>query len=237
MDEKIKINIYGDSIMKGTVIDESLRYRATMAENLKIFGELFGVEIKNRSHFGYTIDKGYEVLQKDLEEGLRCDYALIEYGGNDCSFRWGEIAANPERCHEPLTLLECFAETCKKMLTDLKSRAITPILMTLPPLDAERHLNFVGRNGDDRKHILSWLGGDPQMIYRFHELYSGAVRQIAEQTGTLLIDVRSRFLDKLNFKELMGLDGVHPAPAGYKLLFDTCRDFAGALTGKNLLHA
>lgn len=96
--------------------------------------------------------------------------------------------------------------------------------MTLPPIDAERYLAFLGRNGNDPKQILRWLG-DVQRIYRFHESYSNAIVRIAEETGCPLVDVRSYFLDQPRFRDLICIDGVHPSEAGYKLIFQAFTDF------------
>ena len=65
------------------------------------------------------------------------------------------------------------------------------------------------------------------MIYRFQELYSQAAEKVARDTGTLLIDVRSVFLDKHNFRELICEDGIHPSEEGHRLIRNTFREFAG----------
>ena len=38
--------------------------------------------------------------------------------------------------------------------------------MSLPPLDAQRYLNFIGRLGNDTTRILHWLG-NVNRIYRY----------------------------------------------------------------------
>ncbi|MDL2259247.1 SGNH/GDSL hydrolase family protein [Eubacteriales bacterium OttesenSCG-928-K08] len=221
----MNIRIYGDSLMKGTVIDERLRYRATMGQNIEAFQSRFGVQIENSSRFGSTVERGQAQLKKDIEAGLSGGYALIEFGGNDCDFRWNEVAAQPEKEHLPRTTLAVFEQIYHAMIAALRQRNVTPIVMTLPPIDAERYLDFIDRAGNDKRQILRWLG-DTNMIYRFHELYSHAVEKIAMQTNTLLIDVRERFLGLNNFRELIGLDGIHLNPAGYKLMVETFNSFA-----------
>lgn len=223
----IKAVIYGDSVMKGTVIDKAYRYRAIMAENLRRFCERFQVNAENRARFGITVEKGYSLLQKDLEKGLDCDYALIEFGGNDSNFRWNEISVNPDLTHEPLTNMEDFNKTYRIMINDLREADVKPVLMTLPPIDAERYLQFLDRNGNNGKQILKWLG-DVSMIYRFHESYSNAVAKIADETNTPIVDVRGYFLDKHNFRDIMCIDGIHPNEEGHKLVYKAFEDFVQA---------
>ena len=225
MADRIKAVIYGDSVMKGTVMDKAYRYRAIMAENLKRFGERFRIDTDNRARFGVTVSKGYSLLKRDLSEGLQSDYALIEFGGNDCSFRWNEVSIRPDTDHEPLTRIEEFRRLYREMLKDLLAAGVKPILMTLPPIDAERYLSFLDRNGNDGQQILKWLG-DVHLIYRFHESYSNAIARIAEDTATPIVDVRGYFLDKHNFRDLMCIDGIHPNEAGHMLVYQAFEDFA-----------
>ncbi len=211
-----RVVIYGDSLMKGTVIDPSQRYRATINTHLHAFEEQFGLSIVNRARFGITSEQGLSLLEKDIASGLSCDYALIEFGGNDCNFQWTEISASPSAEHAPFTPPARFHEALLKMIHAVQGANATPVLMTLPPLDSERYLDFVSR-ACSKSNILHWLG-DTHMIYRFHELYSSIIEQAAAQTGAILANVRSRFLENRNFSHLIGLDGVHLAPEGYSLL-------------------
>lgn len=64
------------------------------------------------------------------------------------------------------------------------------------------------------------------MIYRFQELYSDTVVRIAHETNTMLVDVRSSFLNKRNFSELLCEDGIHPTEQGYNLIKQTFFEFA-----------
>ena len=85
MEQKLRIAVYGDSLMKGTLPDEQLRYHF----HTDLFeAPLAGVdaEVTNKSVFGATSRKGVALVQRDLARGHRYDWALIEYGGNDCNY-------------------------------------------------------------------------------------------------------------------------------------------------------
>lgn len=219
----MKIQIYGDSLMKGVVVDDNYKYRPIARHLLEKMQQDTGVEAVNRAHFGYTAAKGQAVLHRDLEKGMDCRFALLEFGGNDCDHNWAQVAAHPEAEHLPNTPLQTFLDTLKTMAQALTTAGIQPILMTLPPLDAQKYLDFIGRMGSDTASILSWLG-DVQMIYRWQEMYSCAIARLASQLNLPLLDVRNRFLSRRDCSSLIARDGIHLTEAGYGLLFDSVRD-------------
>ena len=216
----MKVQIYGDSIMKAVLVDENFKYKQTAKCLLDHLQQETGVEAVNRAHFGYTSTKGQAILQRDLEKGLDCQLALLEFGGNDCDHNWNQVALAPEEEHLPNTPLQSFLENLRSMAQALLSAGIQPILMTLPPLDAQKYLNFIGRLGSDPNAILAWLG-DVQMIYRWQEMYSNAVARLAAQLNLPLADVRSRFLSRRDYSSLIARDGIHLTERGYALVFDT----------------
>ena len=224
----MKIQIYGDSIMKAVLVDENYKYHQISSQLLDQLQQETGVTATNRAHFGYTAARGQSVLQRDLDKGLDCQIALLEFGGNDCDHNWLEVAQSPEEEHLPNTPLPKFIDTLKEMALSLRSRGIQPMLMTLPPLDAEKYLGFIGRRGADTKAVLSWLG-DVQMIYRWQEMYSGAVALLAARLDLPLLDFRSRFLSRRDYTSLIARDGIHLTQAGYELIYDSFRETLPAM--------
>jgi len=222
--QTVRANIYGDSLMKAIVVDEGFRYHSVIRGFLEKLRSTLGVETKNKARFGFTVDRGREALLKDLEKGLDCDYALLEFGGNDCDFDWAAISAAPDGRHEPKTPISRFVRTLEEMADDVLQAGATPVLMTLPPIDAERYFHFLGRRGNDLEAILHWLG-DVQMIYRFQESYSNAIARLAAARELLLVDVRARFLDRCNYRSLAAADGIHLTEAGYALVYEEFRTF------------
>ena len=217
------VQIYGDSIMKAVLVDENFKYRPMAKPLLLQLQQETGLETVNRAHFGCTTDKGQAILQRDLEKGIQCRAALLEFGGNDCDYNWSEVAADPDGEHLPNTPLQQFLDNLQSMAQALLSRGIQPILMTLPPLDAQRYLDFIGRLGSDKCAVLHWLG-DVQMIYRWQEMYSSAIARLAAKLELPLADVRSRFLSRRDYGSLIARDGIHLTEAGYRLVFDEFRN-------------
>lgn len=210
--------IYGDSIMRGTVPVAFSKYKFTIGEYLDRLAERFPMKILNRARFGAPVTKGAALLKQDLERNIAAKYALLEFGGNDCNFDWAEVSAAPEEEHYPKTSLEDFTNTLASMADALLQAGSQPVLMTLPPIDAEKYLDTICASSDCRReNILHWLG-DTQMIYRFQELYSNAISKLAARKGLPLVDVRSLFLSKRNYKQLISEDGIHPSREGYSII-------------------
>ena len=118
-------------------------------------------------------------MEKDLAGGMTADAAVIEFGGNDCNFDWQAISDDPDGEHHPNTLPHVFADTLRRMVALLRERGIRPILMTLPPIDAEKYFRFLVGDKLNAANILRWLG-DKQRIYRFQEMYLAAHRARGE---------------------------------------------------------
>lgn len=219
MDVMKKIDIFGDSIMRGILLNsKDQRYYPMPADGIKSFEEEFSVSINNKAKFGCTIQKGSRQMEAALEKGLHCDSVLLEYGGNDCDFKWNEVSADPQGEHSPLTPLPLFESLYRQMIARLQALKITPIIMSLPPINSEKYLNWIVRDGLSSENILHWLG-DVNMIYRFQELYSAAAAKIAYETRCIYVDVRSQFLDKHHYTDFLCDDGIHPNEMGHQLIY------------------
>lgn len=229
MTNSADICIYGDSLMKGTVPAENSRYRFTISEYLNKIMDIFSLKVLNRAKFGAPVSKGEALLRQDLERNITGTYTLLEYGGNDCNFDWAAVSADPDGEHLPKTPLKTFLSTLEGMADALIQAGSQPVLMTLPPIDAEKYLNSICSNANCvRENILRWLG-DANMIYRYHEMYSGAIANLAARKGLPLVDVRTRFLDKHNYRDLISGDGIHPSEQGYQIIYSAFRERLGSL--------
>lgn len=224
MKQKLRAKIYGDSIMKGTILDAGYRYHAIMNEYLIKLYDRFGIEAENRARFGITVQRGHSILLRDIDEGLDCELALVEFGGNDSDFKWNEISMEPDKEHLPLTSMADFKQNIAAMTEELRAQGVQPIMMTLPPIEPNRYLDFVSRNGNSRENILKWLGY-VEKIYETHKSYSDAVAEIAQERMVPLVDVRSAFPSGDALGEYMCIDGVHPDKKGYQLIADSFASF------------
>lgn len=220
------IAIYGDSIMKGTIITQTMRYKATINDYLDKLKAQFGLSVQSKARFGMTIERGAEILNRDLKNGADYSCALLEFGGNDCDYNWAEIAEKPYESHDARTPLPKFIALYSEMIEKLQEAGIIPLAMTLPPINAEKYLDFICRN-NSRERIMSWLG-DVQRIYRVQERYSNAAARVAQASGIALVDVRAHFLARDDLGGLIGEDGIHPTPGGYALIYSAFEEYIDA---------
>lgn len=227
-----EVYLFGDSIARGIMLDTNGSYKPfTDCFAVRAADEL-GYQLINKARFGCTISKGLDIIKRSIL-GLRKapqdsepkKLAFLEFGGNDCDFRWDEVAAHPQAEHLPNTPHELFRQLYGESIDIFRQNAYTPVLFTLPPLNAERYFNWFTRAGLNRAAILGWLG-DVQFIYRWHESYSDSIWQIAEHEHSVVLDIRSAFLKCRSYDNLLCLDGIHPNTAGHELIKHVILDYA-----------
>ena len=217
-DIKNTIGVWGDSILNGVVFDEIRGTYQILADSCgNLLSKTLGLDIKNRSRFGSTIEKGRQTLEQSLARGLDCQYVLLEYGGNDCDFNWLAVSENPDLPHLPNTPLPEFKKQLQDMIELLRSNNIIPLLMSLPPINAQKYLDFLVSKGLSRENLLRFLG-DCQQIYRFHESYSLEVTKMALVNKCAYVPVRESFLAAPDSPNLLCIDGIHPNEAGHLLM-------------------
>lgn len=230
-----KIYVFGDSVLKGVVLDERLgRYKVITAESARELAKLSGRDLVNRSTFGATITKAREVIKRTLKRKDDCEIAVLEFGGNDCNFDWQQVSDNPRTNHLPQTDPDQFVQVYEEIIRDLHARGIKVIVMNLPPIDSEYYLEYLVTSGLDRRSLVEFLG-DTAMISRFQELYSNLGERVAERTGAMLVDVRSRFLKLRNYRDYICLDGLHPSAEGHRIIYEAFADFVRSPEARQLL--
>ena len=223
--------IFGDSIMKGTVY-EGGRYRSCYTEVFLPQMEGLDIALDNRSRFGYTAERGLGLIKKAIAAGEKPDYALVEYGGNDCNFDWPAIGRDPDYPHQPVTALADFEATMRECIGLLRGAGITPVLMSLPPVDSDKYYEYIISKGVDRCSLLKFLG-TPLSIYRYQELYSVAISKLARSEELPFVDVRSAFLECIGspFSQLISGDGLHPTEKGYEIVARCFRERLESIPG------
>ncbi|MDR0819651.1 MAG: SGNH/GDSL hydrolase family protein [Oscillospiraceae bacterium] len=223
-----KIEVFGDSILKGIQLNQKKRYCVDNNIDIEMLNDRFGLEINNRSKMGCTITKGASMIERYLEGEPDCSAIVMDFGGNDCDFNWEQIAENPDGEFEPHTPLGLFEDTYNKLIERLKSFGITPILTTLPPLDPQQFFDWFCKSLN-KENVTKWLGGSITTIYRFQESYSRTVERIARSAGTPLVDLRGAFLRHRRIDSYLCEDGTHPNTNGQRIITSAFAEFAESI--------
>ena len=215
-----KIAVWGDSILKGIVLDEQKGRYVPLREQscLALAAQRLGVEFYNHAHFGMTSQKGKLLVERGLQEAKQeqVEAALLGFGGNDIDYNWREVSEKPEEDHLPNTSPEQFRQNVERMVDLTREAGIRPILMSLPPIDAARYFRWLSR-GLNAQNILHWLG-NVDVIYRSHAGYDAIVRAVAREKDCALFDMRAAFGKAAETLKYLCLDGIHPNAGGHKLM-------------------
>lgn len=219
--ERVKIAALGDSITKGVILNNENNYSVLEESFVGLIKEKKGVEIDNYGKFGCTINYAHLLLDRHPEQIAAAKYTLLEYGGNDCDFYWKRIALNPEGDHQPKTTLEAFGDSFVTLIEKIRSLGSSPLILSLPPINSEAYFDFISRGMSDeqRATILHWMGGDKEAIARWHDSYNKVLFEVAEKTGTPIINITTPFDSYCgDWRSLICADGIHPNSEGHRLI-------------------
>lgn len=220
--------LFGDSIARGIALDETTGKYISLADSFaSISAKLLGIGLINKAKFGCTITKGKDVIFKTIEnlnDNNHYDYAVLEFGGNDCDYNWIEVANFPSEIHSPKTSLKDFVDTYKQIVVYLKSKNIIPVLLTLPPIASDYYFEWIGKKIPNKDNILNWLGGNIENIYYWQERYNSAVWEVAATTNSSIVDIRKAFLEVKDYKNYLCNDGIHLNQKGHELASEIILD-------------
>ena len=221
---------FGDSVMKGIVVDKEnssadvVKYKISDDGFAARCRRNLGIEIDNYARFGGVVSQGMKFVNRYIERVRRSDYVLFEYGGNDCDYDWAAIAENPGEEHSSRTPLSQFVEHYSALIDYVKSLGSKPILLSLPVLEPNKFFAHVSK-GLNADNILNWLGGTVLSIDRWHERYNMEIFRLGSMKRVPVIDITSVFLERKNFADYICDDGIHPNEAGHALIEDAIVDY------------
>lgn len=217
---------FGDSILFGIVVNpDNMRYLKPKEYDLKALGETLGVNLTNLSKMGRDSRDGLFVVKNQLQLNGAPDVAIVEYGGNDCTYNWSELSENPEQSNgHPKVELSEYIRNLTEITRLLQSAGTTVYYMNLPPISGEKHLEWITKDGLNKDNLLSFLG-TADTIRRVHAEYNSEFEGLARKLHVPILDVRSKFMSKNNFHEIMSLDGVHPSRSGLNIIKDEIHSF------------
>lgn len=216
--------VFGDSVAKGVVYDEvKKKYRFLKDSFVNLFSKEEKIEVKNYAKFGCTVIKGEEILNKNLDKLKEYEYVILEFGGNDCNYNWEEVSKDPQGEHSPQVPVDTFKEKYREIIHIVKEQGCKPILLSLPPLSADRFFDWVSQ-GLSKENIMKFLG-NKEYIYRWHEMYNSTIFDLEQEEKVEILDIRKVFLPYRNYEDFLCIDGMHPNEKGHKLINQALLDY------------
>ena len=212
-----KLAALGDSIIKGVLFtkEENGHGHYSLSDHNIVdhVADNLHCEVVNLGKMGCTIEVGERILDRHIDTLDGTKYILMCYGGNDSDYDWKAIAADPESAHTPKTPVRIFEKTYLRVINKVRDMGYTPLIMSLPPIDAQRYFDFFTRTFDEeqRKNVLKWLKGSVDTIWAGHELYNDAVKRVSALTDTQLIDITTPLGNGASY---LCADGIHVSVYG-----------------------
>lgn len=213
-----EIYAFGDSVLKGVILEND-KYKVCKNRFSNICENVLNITIENKAKFGSTITTGKKSFEKnkDVLTNPNIEYIVLEFGGNDCDFNWKEISENPNIEHTANNTIEDFIKTYTEIIQTIKQYNKNPVLLSLPPIDAEKYINRVSRELN-KENILKWMKNNPYFLTNWHERYNIETFKMAINNNISIIDITSKFLEQKNFSAFLCEDGIHPNEEGHKLI-------------------
>lgn len=223
----MKIVTLGDSITKGIVLDNN-RYRILPGNFVERCSDYLQMSVDNLSMMGCTVSRGAAILERHADRIADADLTIIEYGGNDSDFDWQAIASAPDLPHGPKTALVAFRETYTALIKRVRDLGSRPVLLSLPLISGDSFFNFVTRQmpEESRENVISWLGGCPDRIRNYHDMYNLEVFRLGSQWHVPVLDITTPFLCDPDYRRYLCGDGIHPNADGHKLIADALIGYA-----------
>lgn len=211
-----KITVFGDSITKGLYLENG-HIRRIGQSAVSILSQTFDFTADNYSAFGQTLKKCWEkgFFERFLQESERGDMLAVALGGNDCDYRWEDVAASPLSQHFPHTPMPEFTDILHRAISLLKRNGRIPVFFSLPPIDSERYFKKVICSRADGERVMQFFRGDVTNIARHQAAYNDAVLKAALGNGCLFLDFRTDLLLMTDFLDCLSDDGVHPNARGH----------------------
>lgn len=231
--KNVKICAFGDSVMKGTILHSTspLEYSLPATSFTDTASDKLGVRIDNFARFGSTLRTGEKMLIRHMAGLKQYDYTLLKFGGNDCDYYWSAIAAEPDRLHYPNTPITEFLLSYEKLMDRVRQLGSKPVVLTLAPVEPVKYFRHITREFPDagRENVLRWLGGTPDFIREWHEMYNLQLMGMAARLGVPAIDITSCFYRTPGYSALMCEDGAHPNEEGQALMAEALTEGLGRI--------
>lgn len=212
--------MFGDSLMRGVMPDESWDYHSSDAIGFEEMQTHYNMKFVNYAMPTFTSERVKMWMLQTMGRQAKPDVAFIECGGNDCDYDWKSICEG--RCdyaHRHRVAPDQFKKNYEDMIHILQEQGVEAVAVIAPPIPVEVYLSHLLESGVDRNIMSEYVNSVQQMYDEFAE-YGEIMRLTAKENGCDILSLRESFLALDDMMPYYSKDGMHPNEKGYMLIHD-----------------
>lgn len=212
--------MFGDSLMRGVMPDESWNYHSSDAIGFETMQTQYNMKFVNFAMPTFTSERVKMWLTQTMLRQPAPDTAFLECGGNDCDYDWkliGEGKCDYEHRHRVAP--QDFKKNYEDMIHLLQEKGVAVTAVIAPPIPVEVYLSHLLESGISRKVMSEYVNSVQQMYDEFAG-YGEIMENVARENGCEILSLRESFLALDDMKAYYSKDGMHPNKAGYALIHD-----------------
>ena len=142
-----ELYIFGDSILKGAICDDAMRLHLRKSHSYPYLSDA-GFQVYNKAKIGSTIVNGEKAVNQYFDFIERNTTVLMGFGGNDSSFDWKTMFFEPDTEKTPNVAPDQFVFVYTDTIKKIQGAGAAVIISNLPPIDAERHFEWISPRRD-----------------------------------------------------------------------------------------
>lgn len=221
---KKRYYVFGDSMMRGVMPDETGSYHASELIGFPEIAEKCEIEIINYAMPTFTTERVLGWAQSTMARIDKPDAVIIECGGNDCDYDWKIFteSAGTELKHR--RDLEHFSNDYEELISFFENMNVPVIAAMTPHIATGKYLSHLKEVSADIQKYSNSLPSVKLMKMAYNE-YEKRMYEIANRHNCDIIVLQNKFDQVADSEDYFSADGMHPNERGYQLIGQSFLEF------------
>lgn len=215
MTPKKKVYLFGDSLMKAVMPDESGMYHSSDAIGFSDMEEKYHFELSNFAMPTFTTSQILPYMKNIMANKELPDLVLLEGGGNDCDHDWARFASTDGEELINRVSIEQFEENLRAMAEFWKEKGVPCMYVVTPPIDMKQFFRHLQK--DEKLSMLKDKFPDVASMEQEYKDYKAVMYKIIDEYHMKKIDLTNCFDSVDNISSVYSADGMHPNEKGYAM--------------------
>lgn len=212
---KKKVYLFGDSLMKAVMPDESGMYHSSDAIGFSEMEKKYHFELSNFAMPTFTTSQILFYMKNVMNNKDLPDFVLLEGGGNDCDHDWSRFASTNGDELVNRVSIEQFEENLRAMAQFWREKGVPCMYIITPPIDMNRF--FCHLQKDEKFLALKDKFPDVNLMEQEYEHYKDVMYKIIDEYNMKKIDLTHCFDSVDHISSVYSSDGMHPNEKGYEM--------------------